>query len=166
MPYSTANQPRFGRQSGFSLFEILVAMIVIAIGVLGIAGLQASALRYSKASEMRYTAVQLTNELIERLRSNHAGAINGDFTSLGALAATTCNRQTAPPAPGTSPPSDQIKTWRNAVACSLPSGVGQAVITPATAEAGLANIVVTIQWDESRLRGGDLNQRLVTRTVL
>jgi type IV pilus assembly protein PilV len=151
--------------TGFSLLEILVAMLVIAIGVLGIAGLQASALRYSKASEARFLAVQLSNDLVERMRSNVAGMKNGEFSSLYAFQTVACNP--SPPSPSTTvPASVQGIAWRNALACALPEGKGRLTVTPIGALPGLSEIEVTVEWNESRLKGGSASQRLVTRTAI
>lgn len=147
------------------MLEILVAMIVIAIGVLGIAGLQASALKYSKASEGRFLAVQLANDIIERLRSNEVGLRNGEFAGLSSMVSTACDPN--PPAPSTAAPAaQQSAAWRNAIACALPNGKGSVVITNGSAAAGLTDVVVTIQWDDSRLNGGSATEELVTRTVI
>jgi type IV pilus assembly protein PilV len=150
-------------ERGFTLLEILVAMIVIAIGVLGIAGLQASALRYSKNSEGRAIAVQLTTDLVERMRANTAGLRNGEYASLASFATTTCVK----PAPvvTTATASTDVAHWRNALACDLPLGTGR-MVQAALVGSGLSEVEITLQWDESRLQGGSAKQTLVTRVIL
>jgi type IV pilus assembly protein PilV len=65
--------PRAPRH-GFSLVEVLVAMFVVAMGILALAGLLQASTRYSKMSELRSTATLLANGIADRMRANPAGA--------------------------------------------------------------------------------------------
>lgn len=58
------------QQSGFGMIEILVAMLVLAIGVMGFAGLQARAVQTSGDSYYRSQAMSLAQDLAERVRAN------------------------------------------------------------------------------------------------
>lgn len=62
-------------QKGFSILEVLIALVVLSLGVLGAVGMQAAALKSNK--EVRYQAVATTfaKELAEKMRGNHAVAI-------------------------------------------------------------------------------------------
>ena len=62
------------RQAGFSLVEVLVAMFVVAMGILALAGLLQASTRYSKMSELRSTATLLANDIADRIRANPMGA--------------------------------------------------------------------------------------------
>ncbi len=150
--------------NGFSLLEILVAMIIIAIGALGIAGLQASALKFSKNSESRALAVQLSNDLLERLRVNDAGLQGGEYASLASMSGATCSTSVTPAVNVGA--STDIAFWKNALACSLPEGKGQMQYIPATLPTDPARVEITVQWDESRLKGGSNTQKLLMRTLL
>ena len=61
------------RAAGFSLVEVLVAMFVVAMGILALAGLLQAATRYSKISELRSTATLLANDIADRIRANPLG---------------------------------------------------------------------------------------------
>ena len=61
------------RQAGFSLVEVLVAMFVVAMGILALAGLLQASTRYSKMSELRSTATLLANDVADRIRANPVG---------------------------------------------------------------------------------------------
>ena len=69
------NAPRLARAraAGFSLIEVLVAMFVVAMGILALAGLLQAATRYSKMSELRSTAALLANDIADRIRANPVG---------------------------------------------------------------------------------------------
>lgn len=56
--------------NGFSLIEVLVATVIMAIGILGIAGLQALSLQQNRSSMLRSQALQLGNDIIDRMRAN------------------------------------------------------------------------------------------------
>ncbi len=62
------------RARGFSLVEVLVAMFVVAMGILALAGLLQASTRYAKMSELRSTATLLANDMADRIRANSTGA--------------------------------------------------------------------------------------------
>ena len=62
-------------QVGFSLIEVLVAIIVLSIGMLGAVGMQSTALKMNKESRNQAAAVMFARELGERMRGNHTVAI-------------------------------------------------------------------------------------------
>lgn len=55
---------------GFSLVEVLIAVFVLVLGVIGAAGLQLAAMRTSQQTNFQTNAVQLANELADKMRSN------------------------------------------------------------------------------------------------
>ncbi len=63
---------------GFSLVEVLVAMFVVAMGILALAGLLQASTRYSKMSELRSAATLLANDIGDRIRANPIGAQLGE----------------------------------------------------------------------------------------
>lgn len=58
------------RQSGFSLIELLVAVLIMGFGVLGVAALQVLSLQQNRGALLRAEANQLANDLIDRIRVN------------------------------------------------------------------------------------------------
>lgn len=68
LPVNRPSYPRADRQRGFSLIEILVTLVIIAFGLLGVAGLQATALRTTVESTSRSMAVRMANDMADRLR--------------------------------------------------------------------------------------------------
>lgn len=58
------------RHAGVSLIEVLVAMLVVSMGVLAVAGLLATASRYGKTSEFRAVATLLASDIVDRIRAN------------------------------------------------------------------------------------------------
>src|SRR5262245_887446 len=58
------------RQRGISIVEALVALVVIAVGMLGIAGLYLTSLQSSRSAKLRAQAVQLAGSIADRIRAN------------------------------------------------------------------------------------------------
>lgn len=70
--------PRGRRASaGFSMIELLVAVLVMGIGVLGITGLQMVSLQNNRAALLRAEATQLAYDMMDRIRANPSGAPPG-----------------------------------------------------------------------------------------
>lgn len=62
------------RAAGFSLIEVLIAMVILSIGVLGVTGLQLASKRNNQDSVQQTRAAALAQELVERMRANSASA--------------------------------------------------------------------------------------------
>lgn len=80
------------RQAGFTLVEILVTIVVLSIGLLGIAGMQASSLRNNQAAYTKTQAANLAADMADRIRAN-PGASSGAYvynTSGFAAPETSC----------------------------------------------------------------------------
>ena len=58
------------KNTGFTLIEVLIAMIVLAVGLLGLAGLQATSLKNNQSAYNRIKATQLAYEIADRMRAN------------------------------------------------------------------------------------------------
>ena len=71
------------RQRGFSLLEALVSIVVLSFGLLGVAGLQAASLKYSRDARNQSVAVNLAREMAEMIRSNArvSGKANNPYLS-------------------------------------------------------------------------------------
>lgn len=67
-------------ECGLSMIEVLVAVVILAIGLLGIASTQLVALEQTNLSQKRTTATMLVSEMADRVRAN-GGAIPGDLPS-------------------------------------------------------------------------------------
>lgn len=134
-----------------TLVEVLVALLVLSIGLLGIAALQTTGLRSTQTAGARSQAVMLSYDIIDRMRANRQDAINGVYD-------TTTAEDFADPAdvpPGT--PGDDLLEWKGRLAGALPEGRG-AIARDA---ADPATVIVTVEWldrDETRAEGEQLLQ--------
>lgn len=151
---------------GFTLLEVLVTIVIVAIGLLGIAGMQVAAVKLADISAVRTQGIQLTGEITEKMRANYAAIRDGTLSAyaVGYGAATT----------GTSLPEQEITAWKASLAL-LPSGDGKIDVTRDTTGcvtvAGFPDcqlVTVTVRWSDERARGGKtaLTNEFVTKTRL
>lgn len=63
-------------QRGFSLIEVLIALIVMSVGMLGIAGLYVQSLQAGRTSMFRHQAVALAGDVADRIRANPTGGLS------------------------------------------------------------------------------------------
>ena len=66
--------PRGARQRGLGVIEVLVALVVVSLGVLGVAGLQMTGMQHGSGSLHRTVALALAEDLAERMRTVAAGS--------------------------------------------------------------------------------------------
>jgi len=138
---------RIKSESGFTMVETLVALVVLAIGLLGIAALYLNSLQAGRTAIYRTQAVNLAADLADRIRVNRtATAAYGSafatafaevpacFTTGGCTAAQLA--------------SSDLSRWKASLAQLLPNGQGQVVVTPPVAPGDPTNYVVTVQWAE------------------
>lgn len=70
---------RVRRQSGSSLLEVLVAILLVSVGLLGVAGLSGATFSYNKVSQLRLTGLALVNDYADRARINVYGYDRGRY---------------------------------------------------------------------------------------
>ncbi|WP_052761373.1 type IV pilus modification protein PilV [Sedimenticola thiotaurini] len=132
-------------QQGFTLIEVMVSVIVLAIGLLGMAGLQTVTLQNGQSAYMRSQATILAYDIMDRMRINRDQAINGSYDL--ALNAT--------PSSGSGVHQQDLTAWVADLAEALPAGDGS---VDCTSVSGLCSIVV--QWDDTRATEGIATQQV------
>ena len=143
---------------GFSLIEVLVALFVLSIGLLGLAALQTTGLKFNHQSYERTQAVIQTYDIIDRMRANKGGTgdnINSAYDSVspGATSGTTDCSQTS--CNGTELAQYDIRGWNNTNAALLVEGKG--AICRGNFDSSLSCTVtgniyrVAVTWKESDL---------------
>ena len=137
-----------GKQCGFTLLEVLIALLILSIGLLGLASLQTNGLRSNQMASMRTTATQLAYDIADRMRANPVGvdaqkyviAVNDtdpDIVDCEDESITCSTSQMA---------TYDLAQWRGAIR-SLPGG------TSAIARTVTGSVVthtITVYWDEYR----------------
>lgn len=137
-------QNRFGRgssQCGFTLLEVLVALIVLSIGLLGLSGLQTLGLRNNHSAFVRSQATLVTSDIVDRMRANRQAALDGrynfDYDTDPPIVSCTdrCTALTIA--------RMDVRTWRTYVE-RLPAGESEIDVDAG----GVATI--RVQWADSR----------------
>ncbi|TNE92930.1 MAG: type IV pilus modification protein PilV [Gammaproteobacteria bacterium] len=77
---NTSLTPIGNSSAGVGLIEVLIAMLVMAVGILGFVGLQTTAKRTGYEAMQRSTAVYLINDVLERMRSNSPAVYGGNYS--------------------------------------------------------------------------------------
>ena len=129
------------RSRGFTLLEVLVAMVVLSIGLLGLSGLQTSSLRNNHSAFLRSQATLVGNDIIDRMRANRDSAVNGDYDI--AYAATPTSSTCTSGCSASDVADVDLGEWRSYVG-RLPAGEGQISVTAA----GIAE--VRVRWGDAR----------------
>lgn len=88
-------------QAGFSLIEVLISIFVLALGVIGAAGMQLVAMRTSHQSALQSAAVQLATEMADKMRSNSKQMNQADSANPFVFSYDSAT-QNAPTGPGKS----------------------------------------------------------------
>lgn len=141
---------------GFSLLEVLVALVVLSIGLIGLAGMQSASLRFNNDAYLRSQATTLAYDMADRVRTNAGAAALYDKRwdqqgreNVGCLGDAGCRpAQMA---------GDDLFRWDRRVAQLLP--LGRSEICPytdpttlgcAANPADATDFVIRIHWDGNR----------------
>lgn len=134
-------------QQGFTMVEVLVALVVLAIGLLGIAALYLNSLQSGRTAIYRTEAITLAADLADRIRMNR--------TAQAAYATLFADAPVAVPACATTGgcsdadlAATDLSNWKAAIAQLLPGGQGQVAVVPPVGAGEPTSYVITIQWAE------------------
>ena len=114
-------------QRGFTMLEVLIAILVIAIGTLGMAGLQLIALKNTQGSHYRSIAVQLANDIAERMRGNMNGVLANGYNRTSVTidySTPKPNCTTTTGCPFSDMAINDAYEWQQLIAAQLPQGEG------------------------------------------
>lgn len=148
-------------ESGISMIEVLIAILILSIGVLGLANMQFLGLRNSQNSYQRTQAAALAYEMGDIMRENRAQAQASGFILTGTI-------PTAPSVDCKTSGCDaaqwakyNIFNWYSKVNATLPLATAQISCASSCAQGNVHT--VTIAWDETR--SGSTNANYTLRFV-
>jgi type IV pilus assembly protein PilV len=133
-------------QAGVSLLEVLISVLVLAIGILGIAALQAITLKNAGSSASRTQASIQVYSMFDTIRGNR-----GDISGF--------NTNTFVAGDGTGDPGS-MAAWLNSLKTTIaPDAMGRVICTPDT-----QICEVGVRWSDERATGGSQTQEIVIRS--
>lgn len=145
--------------AGFTLIEVLVAMVTVSVGLLGLAALQTLGMRYNYQSEQLSIATQLAYEMADRMRANLVGVGQGNYNAFSAkpLTDTGCNNTTSC-TPAQLASHDAFE-WYTDIAAALPGCTASI-----SGSGGGSLFTITINWQEV-LKGQAAQNKTYTLVV-
>lgn len=146
------------KQRGFTLLEVMVAMLIVSIGLVGLAGLLITGSKNNQSAYHRSQASWMAYDILDRMRANRTLAKSGSYDlTLGATPT------------GTGPALTDLTQWTTQLGTALPGGKGE--ITRPGGPAGI--VQVTVMWNDSRGLGltsaglvGNSAQTIILQTQL
>lgn len=151
------------KPSGFTLLEVMVAMVIFSIGLLGLAGMQAQSVQFSHSAYLRSQATFYAYDILEKMRANRvvastnsydtiltdAGTDNSCYDDLGNCSAT----QLA---------AHDIFDWKQLLA-TLPSGNG--TVTP-TVTGVVTTFAIVVRWSDRSATNGTGIESITVRSEI
>lgn len=131
------------RESGFTLIEAMVALVVLSVGMIGVAALHGQGLSAGRTAQFRSVAINLGADMADRIRVNRLGgasyqgpAANNNCDPTGGGGVNCTPAQMA---------AHDLFVWDQQLAAALPNGVGGVVFNAGTTP---PTYTITVQWDE------------------
>jgi type IV pilus assembly protein PilV len=136
----------FHFQRGVGLIEVLIAVLVLSVGMLGLAGLQVRTLRNNQGAMQRGMAVIETHGIVDAMRADRERARQGQYDlAMGAADPT-----------GTTFRAQALSRWRQNIRTALGSDASGSV------DCTTFDCTIIIRWDDSRGTGGSATMELRT----
>jgi type IV pilus assembly protein PilV len=121
---------RSNKQSGTTLIEVLITVLLVSVGLLGLAGLQLTTVQNTNSAGQRFEAQTLAQDILERMRANRQQALSGQYDlAMG----------DDPAAGGLA--GDDLGEWMAALA-TLPGGDGSVEVAGGV-------VTIAVQWTDA-----------------
>jgi len=156
-----SNRRHAGNEGGFTLIEVLVTLVIVSIGMLGLAKLQAAAVAETSVSRTRSIMAYQAESLAGAMRANRAywaagstplpgftvaaGATPGTYTDTSGLLPTHRTCVSAAPCSSLELAADDIWLWSSAFSTQFPSAAATVSCSVST---GPATCDITLTWGE------------------
>lgn len=131
MQANHSRRPPRRAEAGTTLIEVLITVILVAVGLLGLAGLQLATVQNTNSAAERFEATTLARDILERMRANRQQALNGNYDlAMGDDPA------------GGGLAGDDLEAWMAALA-ALPNGDGSVEVD------GEGVVTIEVEWTDA-----------------
>lgn len=121
------------KHAGATLMEVLITVLILAVGLLGLSATQVMSLKNANNSHNRYLAGVAAQEMADRIRANPTDRANYDGQTVdGSETASAC---------GTTCVARDLFDWGQVIKTNLPSGTGEI-------EVNGTQVTLTVTWTE------------------
>lgn len=143
--------------NGVTLIEVMVSLIILTMGLLGMATLHGLGTKTNNQSYFRTQAVNQAYDILDRMRANRAGT-SGGYYALPSSSVTVTGNCTQSPCSISDTAKFDLSEWNRANLSLLPSGSGTVSIEG-------SSVSVEINWIENTGRDGESESKSVTALV-
>jgi type IV pilus assembly protein PilV len=133
-------------QSGFALLEVLITVVIISIGLLGLAGLQVTALNHNHSAYQRSQATALAYDITDRIRANTLSVDNYLSSFMAptvAASQASCFNTNGGGCSAALMAQHDLFEWNAALTSTLPNGSGTITVNGEL-------YTISVVWDENR----------------
>ena len=134
---------RLSQMRGFTMIEVLVTLVIIALTLLGTAGLQSYAMKMNQGGQLRTQAVVLALDLLERIEANNAAAVAGNY-AVGSLPTAYTTDCYVSPCDMSALATYDLNQFRQKLVAQLPNGSATVTVTGG----GPFTYTLQISWQE------------------
>jgi len=146
----TEDPQKHAEMKGFSLIEVMIALVILSVGLLGLAGLQAAALRSTHMSYMRTQAGIVAMEMAERMRANKTGVDTFQYDAISSPPSGTDPDCLTNNCLAAAVATHDAYTWTTALANSADLLSAQGSVTSLAPGVAGAQYRITVMWDSRR----------------
>lgn len=131
------------KQSGVALLEVLIALVVVAVGLIGMALLQVTAMKHAHQGQMHSHSTYLLYDISDRIRANQDAADSGDYDLVFGASVTAGRNCELLECTGVQMADFDLDQWEDHILRALPGGEGAVSVS-----GGVATI--SIRYDDDR----------------
>lgn len=144
------------QQKGFGMLEVLIALLVLSIGLLGVAALQIVSLKNNQSSMSRSLGTISAYSILDAMRADRSSALAGsyNFAMPSTISAATCKKT------GATLQAIQLNSWLQEIQQKL----GTTACGSVNCASGTC--AISVQFDDSRGTNGNTAQTITTNVVL
>lgn len=145
------------KNKGFSLLEVMISVLVLSVGLLGLAKLQGAALKTNQSATLRGQVTMLASDMFDNMRANQVEAEAGSYI---------ITQVENPPATPTVVSGEDLVNWFNNMTATLPPGSDASIACAdiVTTDADVCTkgslFTINIFWNEFEYAGTDNNKSI------